>query len=327
MRCLGAFENDVGGIVQGGVQGGSAGVFSVDAGERDGAHVSLLVNVIEDEGFEDEGFDDGIEAEPESEPKLRSDEFRFEDIQIERRRCKAFDTALGRFAGPTSDPTIHVKDKPMQHAKQFYIDGQWVDPQNPAGAATLDVIDPSTAAPFAQTPLGSAADVDRAVAAAKRAFPAYSETTIAQRIDLLQAILDVYRKRYDDMVHAISREMGAPLQYANDAQAWTGVAHLETMIRTLDTFEFEYVKSSILIRKQAVGVCGLITPWNWPALQIATKVVPALAAGCTMVLKPSELAPLSGIIFAEILDEAGVPTGVFNLVNGEGATVGEAMSR
>jgi NAD-dependent aldehyde dehydrogenases len=148
---------------------------------------------------------------------------------------------------------------------------------------------------------------------------AYSETTIAQRIDLLQAILDVYRKRYDDMVHAISREMGAPLQYANDAQAWTGVAHLETMIRTLDTFEFEYVKSSILIRKEAVGVCGLITPWNWPALQIATKVVPALAAGCTMVLKPSELAPLSGIIFAEILDEAGVPAGVFNLVNGEGA--------
>ena len=126
----------------------------------------------------------------------------------------------------------------MQHAKQFYIDGQWVDPQNPAGAATLDVIDPSTATAFAQISLGGAADVDLAVAAAKRAFPAYSETTIAQRIDLLQAILDVYRKRYDDMVHAISREMGAPLQYANDAQAWTGVAHLETMIRTLDTFEF-----------------------------------------------------------------------------------------
>jgi aldehyde dehydrogenase (NAD+) len=217
----------------------------------------------------------------------------------------------------------------MQHAKQFYIDGQWVEPLGSieqANAATLDVIDPSTATAFAQISLGSAADVDRAVAAAKRAFPAYSETTIAERIDLLQAILDVYRKRYDDMVHAISREMGAPLQYANDAQAWTGVAHLETMIRTLDTFEFESLKNGILIRKEAVGVCGLITPWNWPALQITTKVAPALAAGCTMVLKPSELAPLSGIIFAEVLDEAGVPAGVFNLVNGEGRTVGEAMS-
>ncbi|HEX7914092.1 MAG TPA: aldehyde dehydrogenase family protein [Paraburkholderia sp.] len=213
----------------------------------------------------------------------------------------------------------------MEHAKQFYIDGQWVDPVG-QNAATLDVIDPSTAGAFAQISLGSAADVDRAVAAAKRAFPAYSETTIEQRIDLLQAILDVYRKRYDDMAHAISREMGAPLQYANDAQAWTGVAHLEAMIRTLDTFEFECTKNSILIRKEAVGVCGLITPWNWPALQITTKVAPALAAGCTMVLKPSELAPLSGIIFAEILHEAGVPAGVFNLVNGEGHTVGEAMS-
>ncbi|NYH19312.1 aldehyde dehydrogenase family protein [Paraburkholderia bryophila] len=215
----------------------------------------------------------------------------------------------------------------MQHTRQFYIDGQWVDPLDQGEANTLDVIDPSTATAFEQIALGSAADVDRAVAAAKRAFPAYSETTIAQRIDLLQAILDVYRKRYDDMVHAISREMGAPLQYANDAQAWTGVAHLETMIRTLDTFDFESMKNGILIRKEAVGVCGLITPWNWPALQITTKVAPALAAGCTMVLKPSELAPLSGLIFAEILDEAGVPAGVFNLVNGEGRTVGEAMSR
>ncbi|MFM0646642.1 aldehyde dehydrogenase family protein [Paraburkholderia bryophila] len=214
----------------------------------------------------------------------------------------------------------------MQHTRQFYIDGQWVDPLDQGEANTLDVIDPSTATAFEKIALGSAADVDRAVAAAKRAFPAYSETTIAQRIDLLQAILDVYRKRYDDMVHAISREMGAPLQYANDAQAWTGVAHLETMIRTLDTFDFESMKNGILIRKEAVGVCGLITPWNWPALQITTKVAPALAAGCTMVLKPSELAPLSGLIFAAILDEAGVPAGVFNLVNGEGRTVGEAMS-
>nr|WKF59211.1 3-succinoylsemialdehyde-pyridine dehydrogenase [Paraburkholderia busanensis] len=215
----------------------------------------------------------------------------------------------------------------MQHARQFYIDGQWVDPLDAGEAATLDVIDPSTARAFERIALGSAADVDRAVAAAKRAFVTYGETTIAQRIDLLQAILDVYRKRYDDMVDAISREMGAPRQYANDAQAWTGVAHLETMIRTLDSFEFESLKNGILIRKEAVGVCGLITPWNWPALQITTKVAPALAAGCTMVLKPSELAPLSGLIFAEILHEAGVPAGVFNLVNGEGRTVGEAMSR
>jgi aldehyde dehydrogenase (NAD+) len=212
----------------------------------------------------------------------------------------------------------------MQHHQQFYINGQWVDPLEPK---TLDVIDPSTAKPFTQISLGSAADVDRAVAAAKAAFPAYAETTVQQRIDLLQSILEIDRKRYDDMVATISREMGSPRQFAHDAHAWTGVAHLETMIRTLQHFEFEYAKGSILIRKEAVGVCGLITPWNWPALQITTKVAPALAAGCTMVLKPSELAPTSAILFAEILDEAGVPAGVFNLVNGEGQVVGEAMSR
>ncbi|MBN3754649.1 aldehyde dehydrogenase family protein [Paraburkholderia sp. Tr-20389] len=212
----------------------------------------------------------------------------------------------------------------MQHATQFYIDGKWIDPIEPK---TLDVIDPSTAQPFAQISLGSAVDVDRAVAAAKTAFASYSETTVQQRIDLLQSILEVYRKRYDDMVDAISREMGAPKQFAHDAQAWTGTAHLETMIRTLQTFEFEQMKGSILIRKEAVGVCGLITPWNWPALQITTKVAPALAAGCTMVLKPSELAPMSAMLYAEILHEAGVPAGVFNLVNGEGQVVGDAMSR
>jgi len=212
----------------------------------------------------------------------------------------------------------------MQHATQFYIDGQWVNPIEPK---TLDVIDPSTAKPFAQISLGSAKDIDRAVAAAKKAFTSFSETTVAQRIELLQAILETYNKRYDDMVDAICREMGAPKQFARDAQAWTSSAHLETMIRTLQDYPFEHMKGNILIRKEAVGVCGLITPWNWPALQITTKVAPALAAGCTMVLKPSELAPMSALLYAEILHEAGVPAGVFNLVNGEGHTVGEAMSR
>ena len=212
----------------------------------------------------------------------------------------------------------------MQHATQFYIDGQWVDPLEPAA---IDVIDPSTGTAFAKFAMGTAADVERAVAAAKAAFPAYADTAVKQRIALLQAILEVYRKRYGDVVDAISREMGAPKRFAHDAQAWTGVAHLETMIRTLETFPFEYAKGNILIRKEPVGVCGLITPWNWPALQIISKVAPALAAGCTMVLKPSELAPVSAMILAEIFDEAGVPAGVFNLVHGEGRTVGEAMSR
>ena len=222
---------------------------------------------------------------------------------------------------------------PFEHAQQFYIDGLWVAPAaaSPGVEATLDVIDPSTEAPFASIALGSEADVARAVAAARRAFVHYARTTVAERIALLESILAVYRRRYDDMAAAISREMGAPIAFARDAQAWTGAAHLETMLDTLRDFPFDTVKATagggVLIRKEPAGVCGLITPWNWPALQIVCKVAPALAAGCTMVLKPSELAPVSAIVFAEILDEAGVPPGVFNLVHGTGPVVGDALSR
>ncbi|MDX7952845.1 aldehyde dehydrogenase family protein [Lichenihabitans sp. Uapishka_5] len=211
----------------------------------------------------------------------------------------------------------------MSHALQFYIDGAWVDPVE---AKTLDVIDPSTEEAFAQVSLGSAADVDRAVAAARAAFPRFSRTAPAERRDLLRRILETYDKRAEDLAQAVSREMGAPIAYARDAQVWVGRAHLAKMIEVLDSFAFQHRKGAGLIVKEAIGVVGLITPWNWPLNQITCKVGPALAAGCTMVLKPSEVAPLDAIIFAEILHEAGVPNGVFNLVNGDGPTIGAAMS-
>ncbi|GBQ35850.1 aldehyde dehydrogenase family protein [Gluconacetobacter azotocaptans] len=212
----------------------------------------------------------------------------------------------------------------MAHALQMYIDGKWVDPTVPR---TIDVINPATEAPCATIALGSAADVDLAVAAARRAFGTWSVSTRAERIDLLERILTVYRRRMDDMASAISQEMGAPLPFARDAQAWAGMAHLEQMIRALRDFTFDQQVDDMLITREPVGVVGLITPWNWPMNQIACKVGPALAAGCTMVLKPSEIAPLSGLVFTEILDEAGVPPGVYNLVNGDGPEVGEAIAR
>ena len=211
----------------------------------------------------------------------------------------------------------------MSHNLQFYIDGRWVDPVEPR---TLDVIDPSNEEAFAQISLGSKADVDHAVAAAKAAFPSFSRTTPAERRDLLRKVVEVYNKRAEDLVHAVSREMGAPVDFARDSQVWVGRAHLEKMVEVLGSFAFEHRKGTSLVVKEPVGVVGLITPWNWPLNQITCKVGPALAAGCTMVLKPSEIAPLDAIIFAEILDEAGVPKGVFNLVNGDGPTVGQAMS-
>ena len=211
----------------------------------------------------------------------------------------------------------------MSHELQFYIDGAWVAP---LGTATLDVIDPSTEEAFTKIAMGTAEDVNRAVAAAKAAFPSYSQTSREERIALLKKIAEVYQTRYQDIAQAISREMGAPTQLAMQAQAAMGIGHLNKMIEVLSGFEFEHLQGTTLIAREPIGVCGFITPWNWPINQIVCKVAPALAAGCTMVLKPSEIAPIDAIIFAEVLDAAGVPKGVFNLVNGDGATVGQAIS-
>jgi aldehyde dehydrogenase (NAD+) len=211
----------------------------------------------------------------------------------------------------------------MSHELQFYIDGAWVDPVVPN---VFDVIDPSNEESFAQISLGSKADVDKAVAAAKRAFATYGFTSPAERLELLRRIVDVYKKRSHDLALAVSREMGAPRPFALTSQVGVGLAHLEKMIEVLKGFEFQHIKGASLVVKEPIGVVGLITPWNWPLNQITCKVGPALAAGCTMVLKPSEIAPLDAIIFAEILDEAGVPKGVFNLVNGDGPTVGQALA-
>jgi len=212
----------------------------------------------------------------------------------------------------------------MSNEKLFYIAGAWVKAAVPHD---FYVVDPSTEERFATVSMGSAADVDKAVAAARRAFKTFGSSTTAERLDLLEAITAVYKKRSKDLGIAVSREMGAPRQFALDLQVGIGAAHLEKMIEVLKTFKFESRKNSAMIVKEPIGVVGMITPWNWPLNQITCKVAPALAAGCTMVLKPSEIAPLDGIIFAEIMHEAGVPAGVFNLVNGDGPTVGEALAR
>ncbi len=212
----------------------------------------------------------------------------------------------------------------MEQHLQFYIDGRWVDPVKPA---TWDVIDPSTEQPIAQISMGSAADVDVAVKAARRAFESFSHTTKDERVALLERILAEYKRRYDDVAQAISREMGAPIWLAKKAQAAMGVAHLMQAINVLKGFEFVQQKGTSADLYEPVGVVGMITPWNWPVNQIMCKVAPALAAGCTMILKPSEIAPLSGLLLAEVMDAAKVPAGVFNLVNGDGAHVGEAMSK
>ncbi len=211
----------------------------------------------------------------------------------------------------------------MKEYLKFYINGEWVDPVTPS---TLDVINPATEEPFATISMGSAADVDKAVAAATAAFDRYSQTSVAERIELLGAILAEYAKRYDEIAETISTEMGAPIWLSKAAQAATGQAHFATALEILKNYEWEEKKGNYVLRKEPVGVCGLITPWNWPINQISCKVAPALAAGCTMVLKPSEVAPINGILLAEVLDAAGVPKGVFNLVNGDGPGVGEAMS-
>ncbi len=212
----------------------------------------------------------------------------------------------------------------MREMLTFYIDGEWVDPVSPN---PVDVINPATEAPCGRISLGSAADVDRAVAAAKRAAPGYAATTREQRLELLESILAAFAKRHDDIAEAIMDEMGAPWGLAKGAQAGSGPQHIKAAIRALKTFEFEQRNRTTLIVKEPIGVCALITPWNWPVNQVACKVAPALAAGCTMVLKPSEIAPFDAMIFAEVLDAAGVPAGVFNLVNGDGPGVGTALSQ
>jgi aldehyde dehydrogenase (NAD+) len=211
----------------------------------------------------------------------------------------------------------------MNDKLHFYIDGQWVAPATPK---TLAVIDPAHEEPYARISLGSKADVDKAVGAARRAFVTYSRTSKQERLELLHKIVETYQKHYAAMVETISREMGAPLWLSKAAQAAVGVAHFNEAIRVLKEFEPTRVMGTTAIFREPVGVCGLITPWNWPMNQVTCKVAPALAAGCTMVLKPSEVAPMSALLFAEILHEAGVPAGVFNLVNGDGSTVGEALS-
>ena len=211
----------------------------------------------------------------------------------------------------------------MRDYTKFYINGKWVDPVTPK---TLEVINPATEAAAGRISMGSAADVDAAVRAARAAFASYSQTSVAERIALLEAIINEYKKRYADMAAAITEEMGAPAMLSQKAQAAMGVGHLTTALNVLKDYHFSETKGTTLLVKEPIGVCGLITPWNWPVNQIACKVAPALAVGCTMVLKPSEIAPFSAQVWTEILDAAGVPAGVFNLVNGDGPTVGAAIS-
>jgi aldehyde dehydrogenase (NAD+) len=211
----------------------------------------------------------------------------------------------------------------MKDCRQFYIDGKWVAPTTPND---FPVTNPANEDHVAVISLGTAADVDKAVKAARKAFETFGETTPAERLDILNRIIAAYQAHYDELVESVSLEMGAPLWLSRAAQVAAGMGHFFEMTKVLSSFQFEETKGSTLMRKEPIGVCGLITPWNWPLNQIACKVAPALAAGCTMVLKPSEIAPLSGYLFAKIIDEAGVPAGVFNLVNGDGPTVGAAIA-
>jgi aldehyde dehydrogenase (NAD+) len=211
----------------------------------------------------------------------------------------------------------------MPNNLKLYINGAWVDPVKPG---TIDVINPATEEVYTKIAAGSAGDVDRAVAAARAAFKTFSQTSKAERLELLRKIAKAYDARSEDLAKAVSEEMGAPIKVAREQHVGTGSTHLATTIKALETFEFEEQRGGTRIVREGIGVVGLITPWNWPLNQIACKVLPALAAGCTMILKPSEVAPISGIIYAEILHDAGVPAGVFNMVSGDGPSVGQVMS-
>ena len=211
----------------------------------------------------------------------------------------------------------------MREYLKFYIDGQWVDPVEPK---TLDVDNPTTEKVSGKIAIGSAADVDKAVKAARKAFATWSVSSREERLDLLQAIQTEYQKRSGDLGEAVSEEMGAPPSLGSGVQVYLGLGHLNNAIDALKNYSFEEPRGAALILKEPIGVCGLITPWNWPINQIACKVFPALATGCTMVLKPSEVAPYSAQIFTEVMEAAGVPAGVYNLVYGDGAGVGSALS-
>ena len=211
----------------------------------------------------------------------------------------------------------------MREYLKFYIDGKWVEPVE---MKTLDVINPATEEVCGKIALGGAADVDAAVMAARRAFPAWSQTSREERLDVLGRILAEYQKRFGDLATAVTEEMGAPASLAQRAQVPIGMGHLATAVEVLKTFKFEEDRGPTLLVKEPIGVCSFITPWNWPLNQIVCKVAPAIATGCTMVLKPSEVAPFTGQIFAEIMHAAGVPAGVFNLVHGDGIGVGVPMS-
>jgi len=211
-----------------------------------------------------------------------------------------------------------------QHPASFYIGGAWVDPA--PGARDLAVENPATEAPVAHIACGTAADVDRAVAAARAAWPAFAATPVAERIALLRRIHAAYLARAEEFAQAMTAEMGAPITFAREAQVAAGDLHMAATIEAAERFAWEEARGTTRLIREGIGVAALITPWNWPMNQIVCKVAPALAAGCTMVLKPSEIAPLSGLLFAEILHEAGVPAGVFNLVNGTGPEVGAHMS-
>ena len=214
----------------------------------------------------------------------------------------------------------------MLDKKNFYINGEWVKPFK---SKELEVINPSNEEAFATISLGSKEDTDTAVKAAKNAFVSWKETLIKERITLLERLLKIYKKRFNEMAEAMSMEMGSPIDFATSTHAVSGQAHLEDFILRLKEFKFEEhfnSKSNNHIAREPIGVCGLITPWNWPINQIALKVIPAFATGCTMILKPSEIAPISAMLFAEMVDEAGFPAGVFNLVNGDGAGVGTQIS-
>ena len=206
---------------------------------------------------------------------------------------------------------------------KFYIDGKWVDPVKPD---VIDVINPASEKSIGNVSVGSKADIDKAVKAARNAFQNFSKTLVSERVELLTEIRNIYKKRFDDIASAIQTEMGAPINLARGSQATVGLSHLKTAIRVLENHKFEFNHGNYLVRHEPIGVCGLITPWNWPINQVVSKLAPCLASGCTAVLKPSEIAPLSAMVIAEIFHEAGVPKGVFNLVNGLGPVVGEAMS-
>jgi aldehyde dehydrogenase (NAD+) len=210
-----------------------------------------------------------------------------------------------------------------QNMTKFYIDGAWVEPLS---KTRIGVENPATEEIVCDVAMGSRADADRAILAARAAFDAWTVTPPVERIAVLKRILEVYNDRYEDFAQAISTEMGAPITWARNAQAWAGQVHFEATIKAAEEMVWEYMRGTTRIVYEGIGVCALITPWNWPMNQIVCKVAPALVAGCTMVLKPSEIAPLSGVLFAQVLHDAGVPKGVFNLVNGTGPEVGARMS-